>query len=197
MAPVADAQKDVLIALGANLASAHGTPAQTLMAAVAELRAAPLSRIQTSRIYRTPAFPAGSGPDFANMVMRGQTSMTAQDILSLLHETEHRMGRERTTRWSARVLDLDLLGLGECILPSTVGWQVWADMDIRMQRKCAPSEIILPHPRMAERAFVLVPLAEVAPHWVHPVTGLSAKQMVSKLAPSQRSQIWPMDTPDI
>ena len=83
------------------------------------------------------------------------------------------MGRLRGERWSARTIDLDLLAYGDCVR----GWS--GDTG-------EPETLILPHPRLHERAFVLRPLAELAPDWRHPVLGRSARELLDALPPGQR-----------
>ena len=98
--------------------------------------------------------------------------MTPADLLVCLHAVEVRFGRVRRAVNAARVLDLDLLAYGSQV--------------------SAPGESpILPHPRLAERAFVLLPLAELAPDWRHPVSGLSVAELAARLPPGQTAR--PLD----
>ena len=91
-----------------------------------------------------------------------------------------------------RTLDLDLLAFGDTILPDLAGYQAWSELDPQTQRTTAPDRLIVPHPRLAERGFVLVPLAEVAPDWCHPVTGLSVAQMLAALPEESLREIQPL-----
>jgi 2-amino-4-hydroxy-6-hydroxymethyldihydropteridine diphosphokinase len=142
-----------------------------------------------SGIYRTPCFPEGAGADFANAVAAIETDLAPRDILSLLHEIEAEFGRERLQRWGQRVLDLDLLALGDLVLPDGDTFLVWRNLPLDRQMNEAPSELILPHPRLHERAFVLVPLNEVAPDWRHPVLGSSVSEMLTKLPESEKTAV--------
>ena len=99
------------------------------------------------------------------------------------------MGRERVSRWGQRTLDIDLLAYGGAILPDSAGFQHWLDLSVEEQSKRAPEQLILPHPRIQDRAFVLVPLAEIAPDWQHPVLGRTAVQMRDDLDEAQTAQV--------
>lgn len=115
-----------------------------------------------SSIYKTAPVggPAGQD-DFLNAVVGVQTNLSAQQLLKVLHRVEAAQGRERSIRWDARTLDLDLLSFKTLILDT--------------------KRLVLPHPRMMERAFVLVPLCEIAPDWRHPLTKKSAKESLNTL----------------
>lgn len=152
--------------------------------------------LAVSRIWQTPAFPAGSGPDFANaaLVALWQGAGNAAAALAALHGIEARFGRDRANRWAPRTLDLDLLAFGDLVLPDAAGWQAWHDLPPDRQQYETPDCPVLPHPRMQERAFVLVPLAEVAPDWRHPMTGSTVLQMRDSLPAADLSEIRPLPT---
>ena len=151
----------IVIALGANLDSQVGPPAQTLASALDALRANGIGIVAVSRYYSTPAWPDPGDPPFVNAVAAVQTSLPPERLMTLLHEIEDAFGRTRGAKNAPRTLDLDLI-----------------DYDGRIE--AGPP--ILPHPRMAERAFVLVPLAEIAPGWRHPASGLSVEELVGTAA---------------
>lgn len=133
------AEVTAFIALGANL----GEPAQTLRDALTLLDTAPGVRVlKASSLYRTAPIDS-SGPDYINAVAEIATTLSAPALLDALQAIEQRAGRERPYRNAPRTLDLDLLLYGAA-------------------RICSP-RLSVPHPRMWERAFVLVPLAEIAP----------------------------------
>ncbi|MDQ1901020.1 2-amino-4-hydroxy-6-hydroxymethyldihydropteridine diphosphokinase [Paracoccus sp. WLY502] len=183
-----------IVALGANLPSAAGAVTQSLCDAMAILHAEPnISIAAVSRIWRTPAVPAGSGPDYANAVAAIRTELDAAALLDRLHGIEARFGRDRSTgRWSARVLDLDLIALDGLILPDPETVRHWMDLGAADQRTLAPDRLILPHPRMQDRGFVLAPLAEIAPGWRHPLTGQDVSQMLAALGPDALSGMTPL-----
>ena len=182
-------RSDVLIALGANLASTYGDAAESLRKAVTLIpQGGEVIRL-ASPLYRTPAFPAGNGPDYVNAAVLLQTDRNASTLLSDLHAIEAMMGRERVQRWGQRSLDLDILGIGDMILPDLQTYRNWAQLPLEQQMRVTPDQLILPHPRLHERAFVLVPLADVAPDWVHPVLRLSVRQMLDALPDEAKREV--------
>lgn len=182
-----------IIALGANLPSNAGDPAHALQEAAAILHAEQdISIVAISRIWRTPAFPRDSGPEFANAAATLSTSLEAHALLDRLHGIEARFGRDRGTgRWAARVLDLDLIALDGLVLPDAATLRDWIDMPLTLQRVRAPNRLILPHPRLQDRGFVLAPLAEIAPAWRHPLTGKTVLAMVAELGADGLSGMTP------
>lgn len=142
-----------------------------------------------SRFFKTPAYPPGAGPDFVNAALELETSCTAQELIAGLHVVEASLGRDRRTRWGPRTLDLDLIAFDDLVVPDRETFLHWAGLPLEKQVKLAPEQLILPHPRLADRAFVLVPLLDIAPDWVHPVTGRSVRQMASDLPPESISEI--------
>ena len=185
-------QTFALIALGGNLPLNGALPASVLQQALRVLAELGLPAVQTSRFFQTPCFPAGAGPDYINAAARLKTDLPAHEVLARLHAVEAQFGRARTTRWAGRTLDLDLLALGDAVLPDAAGWQHWVDLAPDQQGKIAPDQLILPHPRLQDRAFVLVPLAEIAPDWRHPMRGQTVLQMLQARPQSEIDTIRPV-----
>ena len=181
-----------LIAFGSNIPAAGLSPQALVNKAMHDLGARLGGAAEFSRVHATPAVPAGSGPDFANAAMAVRTPFGAAELLDVLHETESAAGRVRKQRWGPRVLDIDLIALGDTVLPDAATQDAWRGLAPERQRIEAPDTLILPHPRLQERGFVLVPLAEVAPDWVHPRTGLSVKEMLQALPPADLDPIRPV-----
>jgi 2-amino-4-hydroxy-6-hydroxymethyldihydropteridine diphosphokinase len=182
----------MVIALGANLPGQDGGPANSLKRAIVLMAAAGLEMRAVSRFYETPCFPADAGPDYVNAVVMMRSASAPREVLELLHRIEAGMGRTRETRWGMRTLDLDLIAVGDMVLPDRATHATWRDLPAAEQRLRAPEELILPHPRLAERAFVLVPLSDIAPDWVHPVTGLSVIQMRDALPQADLKAVKPL-----
>jgi len=155
------------IGLGANLPF-EGLSGPVLLArALATLEEAGFTPLATSSIWQTAAWPPSDQPDFFNAVaVLNPNDTSPQELWEALRAIELRFGRERRERWAARTLDLDIVAI-----EGVAG---------------AFGEITIPHPRMQERAFVLAPLAEVAPDWQHPVSGLSAAEMLKTVPEAQR-----------
>ncbi|MBV8132120.1 MAG: 2-amino-4-hydroxy-6-hydroxymethyldihydropteridine diphosphokinase [Alphaproteobacteria bacterium] len=156
----------LLIGIGGNLASPRfGAPVDTLSAALVVLEAEGIQVATRSAWYRTEPVPRSDQPWFVNAVASLTTHLAAPDLLAVLQAVEEQFGRVRSERNASRVLDLDLL-------------------DHRGQVTQTAS-LVLPHPRLHQRRFVLLPLAEIAPDWRHPLSGLTAKQLLSRLAAKQ------------
>lgn len=188
-----DPSSPALIALGANLPREGRTPEAAVTAAIAALAARTGRAVRASRLYRTPAFPPGSGPDFVNAAVALDWEGTPEALLELLHEIEAEFGRTRSARWEARLMDLDLIALGAQVLPDAATQARWAALPPERAAVETPGELILPHPRLAERSFVLVPLAEIASDWRHPLTGRDVGQMLADRPAGERAEIRQID----
>lgn len=175
-------RKLALVALGANLPSLAGSPSDSLRAALAAMAGRGLSLRAVSRFWHTPAHPAGSGPDYVNAATLIAAEQSPEALLAVLHDIEAQLGRVRDgRRWAARGIDLDLLAWGHEVRPDAAGQDRWRALTPAAQTRAAPDRLILPHPRMQDRGFVLAPLAEIAPGWRHPRTGHSVREMLAAL----------------
>lgn len=162
---------DVFVGIGGNLCSPeHGPPPNVLDAAFAVLVAAGIGVLRRSRWYRSRAWPPSDQPDYANGVLELAPVLPPRRLMAILHAVEDRFGRTRGARNAARILDLDLLAYGRLVAAGDDGGP------------------ILPHPRLAERAFVLRPLAELAPGWRHPVSGVPVAALLARLPAGQRAE---------
>ncbi|MFS4437929.1 2-amino-4-hydroxy-6-hydroxymethyldihydropteridine diphosphokinase [Paracoccaceae bacterium GXU_MW_L88] len=167
-----------LIAIGANLPTAYGNERETARALMEKLSG--LGRIVArSKLYATEAVPAGNGPDYCNAALLLETEHAPGALLDAMHRIEAEAGRLRTDRWGARGADLDLIAYDRLISPNEERWRYWRDLPFEDQKIFAPDELILPHPRLQDRLFVLLPLKDIAPRWTHPVTGDSVDTMIS------------------
>lgn len=150
------------IALGSNL----GNSSEYLIKSTESLSRLPnITLLAKSSLYKTKAVGPPQ-PDYLNGCITIKTELTPDLLLEKLLEVENRFGRIRQERWGPRTLDLDLLLYDDLILESP--------------------NLQIPHPRMHERAFVLVPLAEIAADWVEPVSKLTIKELLEKLNCSGR-----------
>ena len=156
----------ILIGIGANLVpDGFETSREGCEAAIAMFADAGIVSISVSAWFETAPVPLTDQPWFINAVIAARTKLSMHDTLQALHRIEARFGRVRMVRNEARVLDLDLLDFG----------------GIRHQ----DDQITLPHPRMHQRAFVLLPLQDVAPDYVHPSTGRGIADLVTSLPGDQ------------
>ena len=160
----------IYIAFGSNLPVGGRSPAAVVRAAVAALQRHGVALPAVSSLWRTAPVPAADQPDYVNAVARAETALSPADLLALLHRVEAEFGRVRGLPNAARGLDLDLIDFdGLVSVPGAVP--------------------ILPHPRMHQRAFVLCPLAEIAPHWRHPVSGHRVADLIAALPGGQMAEI--------
>ena len=160
----------IFLGLGGNMPSERfGPPRATLEAALVALKRHGIQLCRRSRWYRSQPLPNDGQPWYVNGVAEIETALPPGELLARLLEIERKFGRQRRERWAPRTIDLDLLAYHE-----RSNWDAGAT--------AAPT---LPHPRLHERAFVLIPLAELAPSWRHPVLGSTVEAMLEALTPGQ------------
>ena len=167
----------VLVAIGANLPGPWGErPVESCRCAVLELGRLPgLRVVAVSRWYRSAPWPPSDQPDYANGIVRLAGAVDPADLLRRLQAIERAAGRVRGVRNAARTLDLDIIDIGG-------------------QRRTAPDPV-LPHPRARRRAFVLLPLQEVAPDWVEPGSGQSVASLLADLQDGCGAVVGQLDWP--
>ncbi len=181
-----------IISLGANLPFGELSPRETIVRAVPVLAGEGAVIRAVSRFYATPCFPAGAGPDYVNAALRIETSLSAARLLGVLHRVEARFGRARAQRWGMRTLDLDLVCMGDRVLPDPRTQAAWRDLPPDEQLQRTPDGLILPHPRLQDRAFVLIPMRDVAPGWRHPLDGRTVEEMCAALPSGEVAMVRPL-----
>lgn len=165
----------ILIALGANLPSDYGTPVDTLQAAMHALELKGVEVVASSRIWLTAPVPFDPDQDwYHNSVVAVETKLSASELLDLMLSIEEEFGRVRTVKNAPRLLDLDLIAYHDEIIKEG-------------------NRLIVPHPKMSERLFVLKPLEDISENWVHPVTGHNIAKMLQDLPSGQEAK--PIERP--
>ena len=168
----------VLVGLGANCPGPWGRPDETLRRALRKIEARGITVEAVSPLYQTAALGSGRQPPYLNQVVLLSTTLPAASLLRVLKEIERGAGRRGGRPWGARTLDLDIIDYKGLVS----GWAPG--------RKVVPRErvrpLVLPHPQLENRPFVLRPLLDVAPDWRHPVRKLSGRELWRRM--SKRGQ---------
>jgi len=146
----------VYIALGTNL----GERLANLRKAI-ESMPPKITVLAESHVYETPPWGFEDQPAFLNLVVKAETELEPEPLLKYLKQLEVELGREQNFRWGPRLIDLDILFYDDLVLDSP--------------------PLVIPHPRLHERAFVLVPLADVAPDLIHPVFQRSVSDLLAEV----------------
>jgi len=166
----------LLLALGANQAGAWGPPDQTLARARHELACAGVRILVASHLYDTLPLGPGRQSRYLNAVLLSVAHMGPAALLRLVKRLERRAGRRLSARWGPRCLDIDILDFGG----RRLGWPR------RRLERLVPGRLVLPHPQIDRRAFVLIPLLEVDPQWQHPTLSTRGRALLARLPPASR-----------
>jgi 2-amino-4-hydroxy-6-hydroxymethyldihydropteridine diphosphokinase len=162
-----DRAERAFIGLGTNLPFGGASGPALLAQALTALTQAGFAVTDVSSVWVTAAWPPSSQPDYYNAVVAvAAQNVSPEALYQSLRTIELRFGRERREQWAARTLDLDIIAMDGFV----------GDF----------GQVTLPHPRMHERAFVLAPLAEIAPNWRHPASGLALSEMLESVPDGQR-----------
>ncbi len=170
------AHQGIFVALGANTSYGASGPLENLQNAIIRLRDTGIGIERASRPWHTPAWPDPNDPPFVNACIEISTQIGPDALMSRLHEIEQELGRQRTIRNAPRSLDLDLIDYQGAVLDPG--------------QECG---LALPHPRAVGRAFVLLPLRDIAPEWRDPVSGLSLDQLITQLPETDISECRPIN----
>ena len=146
----------VYIALGTNLGERLGNLRAAIESMLPEVVV-----LAELHVYETPPWGVEDQPAFLNMVVKAGTGLEPKPLLTYLKQIEAQLGREESVRWGPRLIDLDILFYDDLIIDTP--------------------PLVIPHPRLHERAFVLVPLVDIAPDYVHPVFGQSVRELLVRV----------------
>lgn len=196
----------VFLALGANVPGAWGAPRKSIVAALKVLAHHRVAMLTASSLYVSPAMGPAAQPDYVNAVIVASTHLPPLSLLAVLKRIEREAGRRPGRRWGPRPLDIDILDYKSLCAswPQAHGRRTYSGANScaggrrgrrghslglpRLASLRLEPQLVLPHPGIAVRPFVLAPLAEIAPRWHHPVWGLTAAQMLARL-PARASTI--------
>jgi 2-amino-4-hydroxy-6-hydroxymethyldihydropteridine diphosphokinase len=162
----------ILIGIGSNLDGPWGSPDETVRRALTSLNNPPLRLLKASRAIVSAPYGRTDQPDFVNAAAEIDTGLEPQALLEHLHAIERSAGRHRTLHWGPRTLDLDLLDYHGLVIAGA------GEADGAFEGGRA---LVLPHPGIPDRPFVLQPIAEIAPNWHHPVLGETALTLLRRL----------------
>ena len=152
----------IIIGVGGNIKSDEGShPIHVAMKAINSLENYSIQVIEQSSWYESEPIPKSNQPNFFNCIVFANTILNELDVLKVLHKIEHTLGRRRKKVNEPRVIDLDLIDYSNKILSN--------------------EEIIIPHPRAHKRRFVMEPLAELDPNWVHPILKTDVSKILKKI----------------
>ena len=160
----------IIIGIGSNLISdRYRSRREACEASIKLLEKHNIQIIRQSSWYESLPIPPSSQSNFINGVIIVKTELNSFNLLKLLMKIEQKMGRRRAERFAARIIDLDLIAFDDQIIRS--------------------KNLTLPHPRLTQRAFVIKPIAEIAPEWRHPITGTQVVRMLETLSDQGISQL--------
>ncbi|MDC3068159.1 2-amino-4-hydroxy-6-hydroxymethyldihydropteridine diphosphokinase [Paracoccaceae bacterium] len=179
-----------IIVLGSNLPSKFGSSVKTLEKCLDEIRSSPLiKKVSESMWYHSLSIPNGDDPPFVNVGLRFNSKLNPNQLLSFTSILEKKYERTRESRWNPRTCDIDILLCDQKILPNQKVFEKWFNFDLKQQIMRAPSNLILPHPRLHERHFFLRPLYDLQPNWIHPFLKKTVKEMLDSIPSDELENI--------
>ena len=163
----------IFLALGSNLPSKYGDRFVNITTSISLLESSKIRILNKSSFYETPSYPDNSKPKFINVVIKVTSELSPENFASILIGIEEKLGRKRINKNDPRTCDIDIIDYNGQILNFS----------------CGNLKFIVPHKKMTSRNFVLYPLKEIAPNWVHPKTKVKVSSLINKLADENRKSI--------
>jgi len=163
----------IFLALGSNLPSKYGDRFVNITTSISLLESSKIRILNKSSFYETPSYPDNSKPKFINVVIKVTSELSPENFASILIGIEEKLGRKRINKNDPRTCDIDIIDYNGQILNFS----------------CENLKFIVPHKKMTSRNFVLYPLKEIAPNWVHPKTKVKVSSLINNLADENRKSI--------
>jgi 2-amino-4-hydroxy-6-hydroxymethyldihydropteridine diphosphokinase len=159
----------IILSIGSNLESVLGNRFQNIKKTIELLRLNDIEIIKISNFYETPSYPNNKYPKFINIALSIQYKKSPKDLLNDIWIIEKKMGRIRNIKNEPRICDIDIIDFDGLVINN--------------------KEIKLPHPEAYKRNFVLFPLREIFPMWIHPLNNIKIEDLINKLDPKSRNEI--------
>ena len=163
----------IILALGSNLKSTFGDRIKTIEAAIIFLESYGIKLIKKSSFYETPAYPNKEDPNFINIVIEVESKLSPEDLASILLFIEKKLGRKRAKKNDPRTCDIDIIDFNNKVFDF-----YYKDL-----------KFIIPHEKAKYRNFVLIPLEEISPNWLHPKSKETIRSLINKLSSDERKSI--------
>ena len=154
----------IILGLGSNLHSSFGNRFENISLAISYLKSYKIKVIKESNFYETPSYPNNKNPKFINIALGISTNLSPADLASILIFIEEKLERKRNYKNEPRTCDIDIL-----------------DYDKKIIKSSTNIKLIIPHPEMHKRNFVLLPLFEITKRWTHPIKKIDIKKLVNSL----------------
>jgi 2-amino-4-hydroxy-6-hydroxymethyldihydropteridine diphosphokinase len=175
-----------ILALGSNQAPYGSTRSAMLKCALSVMKSRGIHTVAASHFYESAPIGVVRQPSFVNAVVAVETFEPLGQLLRIIKQIERSMGRRTGVHWGPRVIDIDIVSFrGQCASGRALGWVDRCGRPTVMRR----GQVIVPHPEMHRRSFVLRPLCDVMPHWRHPVFNKTAQQLLRKLPPNRHHRL--------
>ena len=167
----------IYLNIGSNLPSKEGSRENNIVTAISLLKKLNLNLIEISSFYQTPSYPDNSDPKFINLCVKLESNLKASELLNEIKKIERKLGRTRIKKNEPRTCDIDIIDFNGKIIKN--------------------DELIVPHPRLHLRNFVIYPLKEIEPNWLHPIFNKNIEIFFQELDKNSHNEITRLGKSDI